>query len=214
MLASAIISSGRDLADLPGTGFFTDAEALRALNNGYADLYAKLTEKEDDFFLTRVPDITVTPVTDWNNVYQYALPADFYRLRMVKYKRGNSTYLSVDKLSLEDFGNSQNFPGYRIVGANLWIYDPGYPSEYEVWYYPVATTWISTDNITYPGNVAYEILSYQVAIEARRKQGRDVTLLEQRKAEMLQTMLMATDRDQFKPQPIQNVFGTRGGGWR
>jgi len=211
MLISVIVASGRALADLPGTGFFSDAEALRALNNGYSDLYAKLTEKEDDYFLTRVSNITVTPVTDWQSVYQYTLPTDFYRLRMVKYKRGGSQFSSVEKLSLENFGNAQNFPGYRIVGANLWIYDPTYPTTYEVWYYPIATTWVISDNITYPGSVAFEILSYQVAIEARRKQGQDVTLLEQRKAEMLQTMLMATDRDQFKPQPIQNVFKSRGG---
>jgi len=215
VLVSLIISAGRDLADAPGVAFYTEAEALRAVNNSWYDLYTKLAENNDDYFLTKVGPgaIVLTPSTDWDKVYETTLPSDFLRLRLLKYKTGNR-WTSAVKLSLEDFANSTHWPGYRIVGTKLEIYDPGYPNEYTYWYYPKPVTFITTDTITYPSLQIPQIMSYQVAIEIRRKQMLDVSLLEARKAEMIQTMLMAIDRDQFKPEPIQNVFNTGGSPWR
>jgi hypothetical protein len=215
MVISLVISAGRELADTPGSGFYTEAEALRAVNNGWADLYAKLAENNDDYFLTQVApgSLTVAPVPDWENTYSIAVPADFYRLRLLKYKVG-SRWDSVVKMSLENFANSQQWPGYRIVGQQIWIYDPGFPSQYTLWYYPRPVQYITTDTITYPSVQLPQILSYQVAIEIRRKQMLDVSLLEARKAEMIQTMLMSIERDQFKSEPIQNVFNQGGSPWR
>lgn len=216
MLVSTIISSGRSLANAPSTTMYTDTEALRAVNNSWIDIYAKLTENNDDFFVTLVNPATVSAVTGWQNVYEWTIPATFYRLRLVKYQRsGANNWVSVDKMSLEDLADTQNAPGYRIVGQKLWIYDPAYPNTYQIWYYPVPQTLTLTPdvNLTYPESVPFEIMSYQVAVEIRRKLGLDTVPLEQRKAELLQSMLMAIDRDQFKAQPIQNVFPSVGP-WR
>lgn len=215
MLISDVILSGRALADTPGSSFYTDAEALRAVNNAYADMYSRLTQENDDYFVTMVGPsaLTLTPVTDWENMYQYALPSTFYRLRLVKYLGGN-IWQSAEKMSLEDLGNSQRYPAYRLAGQALWIYDPGYPRSYSVWYYPQPATLTLATDLTYPQQALPEILSYQVAIEIRRKQNIPVDTLESRKGEMVVTMIKALTRDEFKAQPIQNVFSDSLSPWR
>jgi len=60
--------------------------------------------------------------------------------------------------------------------------------------------------LTYPNNLAYEIMSYQTAINIKRKQGAkdDLALLEGRKAELVIRFMDQVRRDDYYPERISN----------
>ena len=209
MLASAIISHGRSIANVPNTSFFTSTDALYSLNESYKDLYSILTRENDDFYATVVTVNTsaMTADTVRDYVYKYTLPSDFYRLRLLQQQQG-SIWSTVAKLTLEQFGQSAMSPGYRFRGTELWIYDQSAPSEYQIWYYPnpVALTTTPDSDITYPGTLVPEILSYQIAMDIRRKQGQPDESLQARRNELINTMIKQLNRDDNRAETVKNVF--------
>jgi len=60
--------------------------------------------------------------------------------------------------------------------------------------------------LTYPNNLAYEIMSYQTAINIKRKQGAkdDLALLEGRKSELIVRFMDQIRRDDYYPERISN----------
>ena len=210
MLVSAIISNGQTIADVPNTSFYTAAEALNDAQYAWIDLYALLTENNDDYFATElyIPFASVTADSNRVYTYTYALPADFYRLRMLQYQAngGSQTYYPFQKMTTEDYGNTQNGPAYRMIGANLKIYDPVNYPQYYMLYYPTPATLTAATDLSYPNNMVPQIMSYQIAIEIRRKQQLDVALYEARRNELRQTMVHQLSRDDFKVEKPKNEF--------
>jgi len=58
----------------------------------------------------------------------------------------------------------------------------------------------------YPNSLLPEIMSYQLAIEIRRKQNLDVADKEMRKMQLIQTMLKQIDRDEARAESPRNSF--------
>lgn len=209
MLASAIISRARSIANVPNTSFFTSTDALYSLNESYKDIYSILTRQNDDFFCTVVTVNTsaMTADTVRDFVYKYTLPSDFYRLRLLQRQSG-SIWTSIQKLTLEQFGQSAVSPGYRFKGTELWIYDQSAPSEYQIWYYPnpVSLTTTPDSDVVYPGTLVPEIMSYQIAMDIRRKQSHPTDLIEKRRNELVNTMIKQLNRDDNRAETVKNVF--------
>lgn len=204
------------MANIPSTNFFTDADALRAVNASWKDIYSVLMLEDDDYFVTSVQTNTgaLTPYTGRENTYQYALPAGFFRLRLVQYQDG-SNWKPLQKMTLADFGNWQNTPAYILKGTNLIICDSS-SRTYEIWYYPapVPLTLSPDFDLTYPQEVIPEIIAYQVAVEIERK-GKVPSLpqMEARRNELFMSFKKQVRRDDFNNIRVTNTFEA-GGMWR
>ena len=208
MLVSTIISNGLSLADTPNTNFFTASDQLFAVQLAYKELYAMLADANDDYFVTQlyVPFSSLTADANRTFVFNYALPVDFYRLRLLQFLSDGPMYFPVDKMTIENFGNLQNGPGYRLVGQNLSIFTQVSYSTWCIWYYPAPITLTTGTDIVYPNSLLPEIMSYQLAIEIRRKQNLDVDDKEVRKNQLIATMLKQVDRDEARAESPRNTF--------
>jgi hypothetical protein len=212
MLVSTIIANGRNISDVPNVSFYSDAEGLVDTQWAWADVYALLTEGNDDYFATElyIPFSGLTADANRTNMYAYALPNDFYRLRILQYGNTNGAtgWFPCLKMTTEDYGRTQNAPAYKIIGVNLKIYDPvSYPMYYML-YYPAAATLALNTDLTYPLNMVPQIMSYQIAIEIRRKQKLPVEDYEKRRDELKLTMIKNLPRDDFKTEKPKNEFGS------
>jgi hypothetical protein len=212
MLVSDIIINGQNIADVPNVSFYTAAEALTDAQYAWIDLYGVLTENNDDYFATElyIPFASLTLDTHRTSMYTYPLPDDFYRLRILQYGNtaGVQTFFPCYKMTTEDYGRTQNAPAYKMIGPNIKIYDPvGYPMYYML-YYPAAATLAAGTNLVYPLNMVPQIMSYQIAIEIRRKQKLPVEEYEKRRDELKMTMIKQLPRDDFKTEKPKNEFAT------
>jgi len=262
MLVSTIIANGRLLADVPNTNFYSDAEALFAAQTSWQDIYAMLCEGGDDYFTTSLYVTSSSFYADASrsDVFIYA-PSDLYRLRLLQYQgMGGGNYFPASKMNIENFGNLQNTPAYRIVGqyginasnsvysvnttlssdlvswntvtinsgitvniasninwsinigsftnpSAIMIYDPSHYDNWCIWYYPSPITLDLSTDLTYPLSMIPQIISYQVAIEIRRKQNIDFASKEERRNELIATMKKQMTRDEAKAETIKNTFG-------
>jgi hypothetical protein len=69
---------------------------------------------------------------------------------------------------------------------------------------------IEDTEISYPNNEALEIMSYQAAIDFKRKQGdADVTLLQMRLSEIWERFEDVITRDEYRVEKVQNVYPSR-----
>lgn len=208
MLVSTIISNGQSLADTPNTNFFTASDALFAVQLSWKEIYAHLCEQNDDYFVTKSYLTFSSFTADANRTYAYtyALPSDFYRLRLFQYQPTSDLYFPVDKMTLENFGNLQSGPGYRIAGQYINIFTTNAYTNWCLWYYPEPATLSTGTNLTYPSTMIPEIMSYQVAIEIRRKQNLDFSDKEVRKQELIKAMLRQIVRDDARAEQPKNIF--------
>lgn len=218
MLVSTIITNGQLLADVPNTTFFTAAESLQAVQTSWKDIYAMLAIGSDDFFVTQLYFNFSSFTADANrqNTYFYNLPADFYRLLLLQYQggTGGSQYYPVERMNRNNFGNTQNMPAYRIVGQStvpsnggqLIIYSMVQYTNWAAWYIPAPVALLTTTDLTYPYSMIPEIMSYQLAIEIRRKQNVDFKDKQARRDELIATMKKQMMRDENRAETPKNVF--------
>jgi hypothetical protein len=135
-------------------------------------------------------------------------PDGFYRLRMIQYQGmgGSNQYQTVSKMTIENYGNTQNTPAYRMIGPIIAVYDPAGYERYCLWYYPRPDTLITTTDLDYPYNMIPEIMAYQVAAEIRRKQKADIAPWTSRVNELYASMALQMSRDDSHGEPIKNQF--------
>lgn len=231
MLVSDIINNGRLLADVPLTNnaFYTQAEALLAVNLSWKDIYAALADGGDDYFTISLyfDNSALIPDPNRQYVYTYDLPTDFYKMRLFQYKgQGGDQFWPLERMNTSNFGNTQNTPSYRIVGKSstalsnggqVQIYTNYLPPTFSMWYIPSPQTYlianILTDDISYPLSMIPEIMAYQVAIEIRRKQNIDYKDKLERRNELMKTMLKQITRDDNRGESVKNVFSNGFGGY-
>lgn len=217
MLTSEIIAIGRSQANVPNTNFFTDQDALRSANMAWKQIYEEIAMNNDDSFVTVFPIPSLTAVSNRPNTYTYdfsAISGGMFRLRLLQFNNGQ-VWSPVPKMSLEEFGNPQYTPGYRIEAQKLWIYSTDNLS-YEMWYYPspVALTLSPDYDLAYPLAVIPEIISYQIASDIRRKQSLPTDAFTMRRNELWMSMQKQLRRDDFHPDKVANVFASRTWPWR
>lgn len=208
MLVSQIISDGRSWADVPNTNFFTAADALTTVQTSWKQIYQNLCQWNDDYFVTTVyPTFSsFTPDANRQFLYNYALPTDFFHLRLVQYQPNAQTYIPASKMTIENFGNTQESPAYRMMGANLSIYTIVSYTNWCVFYYPAPATLSLSTDLAYPNTMLPEIMSWQVAVEIRRKQNLDFDDKQVKVNELMDNMRRQIQRDDAKAEPIKNVF--------
>jgi len=116
------------IADVPNTNFWTQADALFSLQKTQRYVYKMYCEADDDYFRTDIYFPASSLLQD--GVRQYmnylALPSDFYRLRQLQYQNvyggSNAPFRNADKMSGQNYGNTQQVPAYRMIGSNIPAY--------------------------------------------------------------------------------------------
>jgi hypothetical protein len=210
MLVSDIIANGQNIADVPNVSFYTPAEALVDAQYAWVDVYALLTANNDDYFATElyIPFSSLTADSNRTNMYTYTLPSDFYRLRILQYGNlaGTMAWNPCWKMTTEDYGRTQNAPAYKMIGVNLKIYDPVHYPYYYMLYYPSPATITTATDLSYPNNMIPQVMSYQIAIEIRRKQKLPIEEYEKRRDELKKTMIDQLPRDDFRTEKPKNEF--------
>jgi hypothetical protein len=226
MLVSTIIANSLLLADVPNVNFYTPAESLFAVQLAWEEIYAFLCTNNDDYFANAYyfqPSTDPAVTFDANRQFVWLLDttnttdfpdssnplySSFYRLRLIQYQGygGTVAYYPVSKMTIENFGNTQNSPAYRFEGKYLAVYDLGQYDQYCLWYYARPQTLTTATDLQYPYNMIPEVMAYQAAIEIRRKQKADTTAWEKRKGELMSSMSLQLSRDDSHGEPIKNQF--------
>ncbi|MFA5377262.1 MAG: hypothetical protein WC455_16045 [Dehalococcoidia bacterium] len=136
--ASQIIARARSLADLPNSKFISNDDESDSINESWRDLYAKLLENDDDYYLTETTLTTGTAVTGTDCEYLITLPTDYFRLRYLDYQVSGNLWEPVPKfpLSMKDY--SPGSPYYRIKNGTLWVIWSGLSGTgtLKIGYYP------------------------------------------------------------------------------
>lgn len=158
---------------------------------------------------------TFTADSNRNFTYILPLPYDFLQLRLLQYQGqyGTVTYFPASRMSLLDFGNTQNIPGYMEVGQNLYIFDPVGYSTYCLWYYPIAQTLATTTDISYPTVLFASVMEYLLAAEIKRKQNQDPGLWSSKASELMAAMKRQMVRDKFRAVQTKNTFMDSANPW-
>jgi len=117
MLASAIISKIRALADIVGSQFITDAELLGYINTSYGKLYSELASSGQGFY---VSSGNINLVAGTKN---YALPDSLYKLLGVDYVVDSNTTITLRPFNFKDRNKYTSVAGepvaYSLVGSNI-----------------------------------------------------------------------------------------------
>lgn len=222
MTVSAIVTRAKNLANVSGSSIFDNTELTDSLNAAYRDVYEKICDADDDFFITdwSFTLASMAAVSGDSGAYTIALPSSptaLYRLRTLEYLRG-SAWRPLHKYALQDEYKRSSGPVYRFKGSYLLIYipDPTGVSTFRAWYYPKPTAYDvatggSTDIAT-PPQLEVDLIAYQMAIDICRKAVRESAHLEARRNELWGRFLNAISRrDDFDTQRIANVYQTSWG---
>jgi hypothetical protein len=196
VIAGTYITAGTTIGSVDSSTQITMSDV--ATGNGSGTITA--------YNVTDDTNRTFASLIDTTNVGMFA--DGFFRLRMIQYQGmgGNNAYLPVQKMTIENFGNTQNAPAYRFEGPYIAIYDPAGYTKYCLWYYPRPVTLITTTDLSYPYNMIPEVMAYQLAAEIRRKQKADVAPWTSRVQELYASMAMQMSRDDSHGEPIKNQF--------
>lgn len=137
--ASQIISRARSIADLPNSKFIESDDESDSLNESWRDIYSKLIDADDDYYLTEASLTTGTAVTGTDCEYLITLPTDFLKIRYLDYQIAGNAWQPVQKfpLSMKDY--NPGAPYYRIKNGTLWIIWSGLigTGTLKLGYYPV-----------------------------------------------------------------------------
>lgn len=162
------------VADIPNTSYWTQADALGSLQKAQRYVYALYCSADDDYFRTDTYINSSSFLQDGTRQYMnyYPLPSDFYRLRLLQYQNVygglSAPFRNADKMTGQNYGNTQNVPAYRMIGQNLpsynYLVNQTYPSGQYVSgtsaYGGVSTVWQASQTVPSGGAYAPPNASY------------------------------------------------------
>ena len=211
MLISDIIAAARQYTQLTGSTWFSQADELRSLNRAYRDVYEKILDSNDEFFIKEVTFLPSTLVQVDDFEYEYSLPADWHRLRYlsVKVPQGYRLFQRFDPLE------TQNTEGYRYFQDKLRLIFRNSYDSFKLQYYPKPTEYTSvSDDIVYPSQLEPLILAYRIAIDMKKAQGGEYATLEEEYLALWNRFEHATTkRDNFSYPRAANHYRSTMPGW-
>ena len=138
MKTSEIISRARSLADIPNSKFIDNNDENQSLWESYKDIYSKLTDSSDDYFITRVDLPTSGATLLAPGEYELTVPADLYKIRFVDYL-SSGLWVNMQKFNTNTRNSGNGAPAYRWRGTKLWIsvgQSSTLPGTIRIDYYP------------------------------------------------------------------------------
>lgn len=206
-------TQARQRADMEDNNFISDSELTNYINNSIAELHDILVQAySSDYSIETYEFSTVVDDPD------YALPADFYKLRGVDAKLNGSDWYALlpfnfnERNKFDDFG-VWSFLGigsvrYRLVGNNLrFSPTPDKAVDIRMWYIPTAPE-LSDDADTYVNYNGYdEYVIVDAAIKMKLKEESDVSELYQIKSDLLRRIEEASqNRDAANPESVVDIY--------
>lgn len=211
MLVSEIISAAKHYTQIEGSAYFTDTDALRSLNRAYRDVYEKILDADNEYFIKEVsvPVSSLTSVRD--SVYEYDLPADWHRLRRLLAVLPTGDHV-LARLGVQGINQ---FEGYRYFQDKLRITFRSAYDTFRIEYYPTPTEYtLLTESIDYPPQLEPLILAYQMAMDIAKAQKGDPTPHAEEYARLWNRFEHATARrDDLRYPRVANVYRSTFPGW-
>jgi hypothetical protein len=125
MLASEIVKRARSLADVPNSQFISYSDELESMWESYKDIYSKITDTSDDYFISQSILDTSTAVQLGINEWEIDMPSDMYKIRFVDFM-DNGRWQNMDKFNTQSRNKSYSRPMYRFRGNKLWVIGSSY----------------------------------------------------------------------------------------
>jgi hypothetical protein len=211
MLVSDIITAARFYAQINNSNFFGPGDEMRTLNRAYRDIYERILQSDDEFFVTEITLLPATFATVRERVYDVTLPVDFYQLRNLVAVSGTSE----NQLRRKDPQDINQGEGYRFHNNLLRLYvGTGYDS-YRLEYYPLPFEYTATtEDIVYPPALEPLILAYQIAMDIGNIQNSDITKHAAEYQRLWKRFELAIKgRDSFRHVKTANVYRSTLVGW-
>jgi hypothetical protein len=211
MLVSEIITAARHYSQIAGANFYASEDELRGLNRAYRDIYERILQSDDEFFVTEITLLPASFTTVRERVYDVTLPADFYRLRNLVAVSGTSE----NQLRRKDPQDINQGEGYRFHNSGLRLFiGTGYDS-YRLEYYPKPHEYtLTAEDIIYPPQLEPLILAYQMAMDIGNIQNADVSKHEGEYVRLWKRFELAiSGRDSLRHAKTANVYRSTLVGW-
>lgn len=211
MLVSEIIAAAKQYTQIDGSAWFTDTDALRSVNRAYRDVYEKILDADNEYFIKEVDALVsaMTPVRDFT--YDYTLPSDWHRLRRI------AAVLPVGDhvLGRVDPQGIGQYEGYRYYQDKLRLTFRAPYDAFRIEYYPTPVEYtLLTQSITYPPQLEPLILAYQMAMDISKAQKGDPTPHAEEYARLWERFEHATARrDNLRYPRVANVYRSTFPGW-
>ena len=205
-------TQARQRADMENSDFVSDSELVSYLNSSLAELH--------DLLIGAFAEEYVMEEYQWTSdgSIQYALPADFYKLRGVDVRQNNGQWATVKRFNFNKRNEKQNafawnmlglpYIEYRLVGSNIrFNRDPDANLSFRMFYYPRATT-LTLDSDSYDDvNGFAEYVVVDAAIKMLQKEESDVrVLMAQKEALKQRIQAMAQNRDANEPESVSDIY--------
>lgn len=211
MTVAEIITAARQYAQITGSVWFNPADELRSVNRSYRDVYEKILDANDEYFIKELTVLSSALATIRTRVHEYTTPADWYRLRnlIAVLPVGEYQFARMDPQDI-----MQN-EGYRYFGANLrLIYGTDY-TEFRIEYYPTPIIYtLTTEDIVYPPQLDPLIIAYQMAMDIAKAGGADPTKHAEEYSRIWQRFEHAIKRrDNLRYTKVANKYRSCPAGW-
>lgn len=138
MLASDLVKRARSLSDTPNSLFISNTDEIESLYEAYKDIYSKLTDSSDDYYIDTLILSTAGATVLGENEWELTIPADIYKLRFVDFLE-SGRWVSMQKFNTNNRNRAVPNLQYRWKGAKLWLIGSnftGLPPTIRIDYYP------------------------------------------------------------------------------
>ncbi len=209
----------REKADRVNSNFVEDAELNFILNQSIAELHdIMVMANSADYAVSSQNFTTVGTVED------YALPADFYKLKGVDARITQNNWYSLRPFNFNERNRNDdvtwgliNGPSvrYRLVGGNI-KFSPAPEGSYQIrlWYTPLAPKLVLDTDTLNDLNSFSEYVIVDAAIKYLMKEESDVSmLLGQKEALKRRIEVMANNRDEGQPESISDIYAENSDFW-
>ncbi len=188
MNLSQIRASARTKADEAETGFVSNTELDRFINQGQNYVYGKIVQRFEDYFITKGTTGNGGAFDTVAGTMSYSLPTDLIKVVRVEQRpdggSSDNDWRRMDRLNIGSDRFDEYYPiregyvssfGYYIAGNQIHI-KPVPASVYEVrlWYIPrPAALSADSDTPTLPSEY-HEMVSEYAAMQILRKSGEGI----------------------------------------
>jgi hypothetical protein len=206
-----IIAAARHYTQINNSSFYEPADEMRTLNRAYRDIYERILQSDDEFFVTEVTLLPASFATVRARVYDVTLPAGFYRLRNIVAVSGSSE----NQLRRKDPQDINQGEGYRFHNALLRLFvGTGYDS-YRLEYYPAPHDYtLTTEDIIYPPSLEPLILAYEMAMDIGNVENADISKYSAEYVRLWKRFELAVrGRDSLRHSKTANVYRSTLVGW-
>jgi hypothetical protein len=181
-------ASARSKADEEATGFITDAELDRFINQGLRIVYGKIAQSFEDYFVIKGTSGNGGLISVLANTQEYNLPTDHLKLVRVERRNTNDSNennwrklqrLNIGNDQINDFypvreGRDQGY-GYFVAGNKIFLRPvPSGGFDMRLWYIPKVTTLVNTTDVPGIPEEYQELVAEYASIQCLRKSGEGI----------------------------------------